>query len=357
MLTTPVALGELAAGDERPTQPGRDLHWVVQATCPAEWWVYLESCGGGFFHTPAGLTAGAPAGEPVFGCLLHGDEVIGVAAGVRSRCRFGLRPRHVYFPTVPAVVCLQRRDEALAALVEVLRIEGAAEVAVDSFDARWQPEVASGEAGTGARIEYVVRLKRDPDELARLYHKHSRRRLERGMRQGWYVRTLEGHEAQLALASVQEAAASRAAARGNTFQVVVPLAAGASSERGLRWGVTTYSAWDDGMPLATVLVGWANGRAYNLAGGSTSKGYASGAAAWLHWRIMCSLAEQGFTAYNLGGTPASAVLSTDPQHGLYRFKSSFGAELVSCRGVRRALRPTHLGLHRVARWVATRLRP
>ena len=111
------------------------------------------------------------------------------------------------------------------------------------------------------------------------------------------------------------------------------------------------------MLLATALVGWANRRAYYIAGGSTSIGYASGAAAWLHWRIMYSLAEEGFTAYNLGGTPASSVLPTDPQHGLYCFKSGFGAELVPCRSVRWALCPTHLGLHRVARWVATRLRP
>src|SRR5207247_106536 len=150
----PVALLELTVGGKSPpTRAGRDLRWVVQATCPPEWWMHLEGCGGGLFHTPAGLTAAAPPGEAVFGRLLDGDVVIGVAAGVRSRCRFGLRPRHVYFPTVPAVLSLPRRDEALAALVGVLRNEGAAEVAVDSFDARWQPAVAGGEAGTRARLE------------------------------------------------------------------------------------------------------------------------------------------------------------------------------------------------------------
>ncbi len=76
---------------------------------------------------------------------------------------------------------------------------------------------------------------------------------------------------------------------------------------------------------------------------------------WLHWRIMCHLTGAGFTTYNLGGTPATARLHDDPQHGLYRFKSGFGAEIVSRRSVRWTLSPVHVATHRLVNWVATRL--
>ena len=104
-------------------------------------------------------------------------------------------------------------------------------------------------------------------------------------------------------------------------------------------------------------MGWANRRAFYLIGGSTPAGYARDAAQWLHWRIMCALADMGFTHYNLGGTAASAVNSEDPAHGLHRFKTGFGAEVVSCRSVGWTLRPAHAQAHRVVRWVAAHVRP
>src|SRR6266516_3823322 len=207
MLTTPAELRGPAGVPATPldaapsaTPAVHDLRWITRDTCPAGWWVELERCGGGVFHTPAGLGAGAPSGEPLFAQLLHGDEIIGVAAGVRSGCRFARRSRHLYFPTVPAVICLPRRHEALSALVEALRADGAAEVGIDSFDARWQPDV-----GTAASAE---------------------------IRQGWTFQTLDGPEARKLLTTVQHAAAGRAAERGDPFQAILPPAAGAAQDGG-----------------------------------------------------------------------------------------------------------------------------
>src|SRR5256885_11071667 len=172
MLTTPVSLGGPAPRPVVPTagaaRGGATLRWLTQSQCPADWWIRVERCGGGFFHTPPGLDAGAPAGEPVFAQLWHGDEVVGVATGVRSRCRFGREPRHLYFPTVPALTGPPQGDEALGALVDTLRAERAVEVTVDSFDAGWQPHVTTGErVDSRDRVEYLVPLDADPDELAR----------------------------------------------------------------------------------------------------------------------------------------------------------------------------------------------
>jgi Acetyltransferase (GNAT) domain len=341
----------------RPPAPAAtDLRWITQGACPPDWWAHVERCGGGFFHTPPGLGAGAPVGEPVFAQLLHGADVVGVAAGVRSQCRLGRRPRHLYFPTAPALVAPSRADEALAALAQALRVEGAAEVGVDSFDAQWQPEVTPcASIETRDRVEYLVPLDRSADDLVRGCSKHHRRHLQNGIRQDWTFQTLDGPEARAVITAVQHAAADRAAERGDPFHATLPAAAGAATDGAAPWGVTTFSVWANGAPLAAALVGWAKPRAYYLVGGSTPAGYTCHAAVWLHWRIMCHLVGAGFTTYNLGGTPATARLPDDPQHGLYRFKSGFGTEIVSRRSVRWTLRPVHVAMHRLVNWAADRL--
>jgi lipid II:glycine glycyltransferase (peptidoglycan interpeptide bridge formation enzyme) len=97
--------------------------------------------------------------------------------------------------------------------------------------------------------------------------------------------------------------------------------------------------------LAAALVGWANRRAFYLIGGSTPAGYERDAAQWLHWRIMCALRVRGFAYYNLGGTPSSAAQAGDPAHGLYRFKTGFGPEVVSCRSLGWTLSEGHARAH------------
>jgi hypothetical protein len=332
--------------------------WVTQAACPPTWPLQLERVNGGFFHSPPGLTAGAPAGEPLYAELRAGDATLGLATGVWSRCTFNRRPRHVHFPTTPALLdAAGERDAVLGALVEVLQGAGAAEVTFDSFDAAWRPEASAGDAETRERLEFLVPLEPDPDGLARRCHKHHRRHLQQAPGRRWSFRPLDGPTGRAVLATVQQAAAGRAAQRGDPFQVMLPpLAEGAgSADGGAHWGATTFAISEGDTVLAAALVGWARRRGYYLMGGSTPAGYAANAAVWLQWRIMCYLAEEGFSTYNLGGTPVSAAASGDPQHGLYRFKSGFGAVIAPCRSVRWVLRPAHLGVHRVARWVARRL--
>jgi hypothetical protein len=340
-----------------PAEPRPGLRWVFTSRCPRGWRALLERSGGSVFHSPTGLAAAGPPGVPLFAELYQGDDVAGLAAGVASRCRLGFKARHFYFPTVPVVSEPSRRDEALDALVAQLRAAGAADVLVDSYDGAWQPAPRRA-AETRDRLEYVARLARTRDELASGCSKHHRRHIQRGERDGWARRALDGEEARGLLAAVQREASARAAERGDPFTAAMaPDVALTSPESGAPWGMVVWSAWQDATPLAAVLVGWANRRAFYLIGGSTAAGYERDAAQWLHWRIMCTLADHGFTHYNLGGTPASAASPGDPANGLYRFKTGFGAEVVSCRSVHWTLRPGHARAHRVVRWVAARLRP
>ena len=349
-LTRPVTVASRKASASRCS-----LRWTIASQCPPGWWTLLERSGGGVFHSPAGLAGGAPTGAALFAALQEGDETVGVAAGVAVRCRLAFGRRHFYFPTMPAVVDPARRGDALLALVEALRAAGAAELRVDSFDASWCPE-PSNATNASDRLEYAVRLGPSDQDLAGRFSKHHRRHVQRGDRDGWILRELEGEEAKRLLSTVQQEASARAAGRGDPFAAAQPnVRSSPLGAGGAPWGMTTFSAWHGEEPLAAALIGWANRRAFYLVGGSTPAGYERDAAQWMHWRIMCALRTRGFTHYNLGGTSASASQLGDPAHGLYRFKTGFGPEVVSCRSLGWTFSEGHARAHRLVGLLARRL--
>lgn len=325
------------------------LRWVLTPQCPAAWNQELARCRGGFFHAPPGLGAGAPRGEPVFATLLDGDEVLGLALGVRHACRLTSRPRHVYFPSLPALTPTVNPVEALNSLAEEFTPQAAVELTLDSFDARWTP--GSGLTGEGGspRLEYIVPLEGDADALARRCGTTHRRRVRRGEREGWVLRTLAPAEALALLAEIKRSPRARQAAEDGAVDLPAEAIAASSPDLRADWGVATFSAWRGETPLAAALVGWANRRGFYVLGGSTEDGYQCSAAVWLHWRIMALLGAAGYSVYNLGGTPATAVETADPQHGLHRFKAEFGAEVVERRGVLYRRRSAHLKAHELLR--------
>ena len=341
-----------------------DLRWIASDDRPADWPARIKRFGGAFHHSPAWLRTRAANGLPVFASLFAGDELIGIALGVRARCRISSQSRHYHFPTLPALGSFPRRDETLEALASYLHRQGAAEVRLGSFDACWMPSpTMAGHAR--ARLEYVVSLRAGPDGLASCCGRTHRSHLRRGDREGWELRILEGDEAMALLKECVGTAihrrlgwsqgllqaARRAEERGEGFAVQAPVedACGKIDELTAPWGVNTFSAWHDSKPLAAALVGWGGGRVFYISGGSTPEGYRRSVAVWLHWRIMCQFAERGFGAYNLGGTPESAARPENPAHGLFRFKRGFGAEIRQCRGAHRTLRRGHMWMHRLAR--------
>ncbi len=331
------------------------LQWLLDTECPPDWVAQLVRFGGGFFHSPVGLAVSKPEGAPLFARLLLGGEVAGIALGAEVKCRFGRVARHAYLPTLPALICLGRRDEALTMLAEALRERGAAEVIFDSFDARWQPGPSLPAPEHEPRQEYLLSLDGadDPATLARGFEEHHRRAASRGERAGWTMRSLSGRDAWALLWLVQMSAAKRQAAQSGGFPMAVPdEVLTTRPDPAAPWGLETFSAWDGPTILAGALVGWAGDRAFYVMGGSTPDGYRAAASVWLQWRIMSLLIERGCRNYSLGGSPAGAAASEHPAHGLYRFKTGFGTAVLPCRGARWEYRRGHLFTHDVARRMA-----
>lgn len=336
---------------------GPTARWELSDTLPMGWSRLLREYGGGFFHTPAAVGVSLPAGEPVYARLLRDGATVGVALATAVTCRFG--GRHLHLATLPTLRAGEEPDAALRGLLSALAERfHAAEVCVDSFDAGWIPRPVEGAVEGRLRHEYRLPLCADPEALAARFGRAHRRHLARGEREGWTFRSLCGDEAAAVLHAVQSAASDRATRRGDPFVVGTPAEAlrrhGAEPHRA--WGIRTFAAYAGDELLAAVLAGWGGGRAFYLVGGSTPEGYRRSAAVWLHWRVMALLAAHGCAAYDLGGTSASAAAPSDPAHGLFRFKTGFGAEVVPCRGLRLELAPLHLRAHRAAAG-ATRILP
>jgi hypothetical protein len=324
--------------------------WVLQDAPPPEWGTLLASCCGGFFHTPAGIGFSVRDGQPFYARLYVDRRVVGIAAGVGRTCRLAWRPAHVYLPTLPALIPTVPREPALDLLVATLARGGTAEITMDSYDATWRVPSPAGSVTLPARQEYRVDLMPSRDVRLSRLSDHHRRRLPRTEREGTMLRVLEGKAARDLLREVQRAAATRAISRGAPFVPALPPER-VEQAPGESWGTTTFSAWQGDTPLAAAHVGWSHGRAYYLIGGSTAAGYANSAAVWLHWVIMEQFADRGFTAYSLGGAPASAHDQSDPAFGLHRFKMGFGPTIMPCQGLRWRFGRGHLRMHQAADWV------
>lgn len=329
-----------------PDESTAPATWQLSSLAPPDWAEALSACGGTFFHAPPALEVSLPPGEPVYARLVAGARTLALALGVATRCRLSLRARHVRFAALPAAAPGVDRDRAAAELAGLLAARGMAEVGMESFGAR-------GEAGPGAgglpgrpRTEFVLPLAGGADALLMRMRGTHRRRVRHGQHAGWRMRVLRGDDALRLLSAVRETASERAAGRGDGFD---PGTAGApfgrAAERTAAWGIATFGAFDGDVPLAAAAIGWGGGCAYFLSGGSTPEGYRQSAAHWLQWRAMADLAAAGITHHDLGGVPGEAWRPDHPSHGLYEYKSGYGAEPAPCRGVRWAPGARHLRLH------------
>jgi hypothetical protein len=71
---------------------------------------------------------------------------------------------------------------------------------------------------------------------------------------------------------------------------------------------------------------------------------------------MCHLAEQDCDAYNLGATPATAALPSDPAHAECRLRAGLGAAVERRIRARWTLLPAHMAAHGSDRWSAPPVR-
>jgi len=331
--------------------------WSLHAACPAEWRQHIADCGGGYFHSSRGLLASAPPGEPVFFELWSGDELLGIATGVRYGNPGNATPRHVYFPTMPAIRSRRSREAALSALVDMLRDDGIAEVIFDSFDAQSVPGALLRATELRRRREYAVDLDASPEYLFSQLAPRHRRQIEHGDAAGWSCRVLRVDELRTPPTAVRPLALF-GIRRGESFASNLNnLATLAGADLNETSGATVFAGFRREKLFAAVLVGWANRRAYCLSGGCVPTGDECPESIWLHWRMLMTLRNAGFSRYNLGGSPLTAVNPAHPANGMHRFKMGFAPEVIECCSVRWALDDTLARIRRQTDWAEETRRP
>lgn len=234
------------------------------------------------------------------------------------------------------------RDDVLADLELVLRKRGVSEFQLNSFAYDGASPIHLAPLGyleTG-RSEFVLSLDQGIDAARRGIRPTLRNDVRRFDRSGVRCRARSDHGVVSALYSIEKETALRHSAQGKQGSSMREAAYEALWTLLIKTGrARVYLAEMDGVPIASVVIGRCGANGYCLYGGATPDGLAVNAPKGLLWFAIQQEYEHGVREFNLGGTPASAVQPNSLDHGLYKFKTGFGATERLCISGRKVLRP------------------
>lgn len=286
-----------------------------------------------------------------------GDDVVSAIVYLSSSSQWPLSR----WPTASAdcIPLASNREQGLVDLEILLRGLGVSEFQLNSFafDGGSPIHLAPLGYAERARYEFVLSLEQGIDAAWRGTRPTLRNDLRRFERSGVVCSTRSDHGIVSALHGIEQETALRHRAQGKE---VSPMRE-ASYE--LLWETlvaagraSVYLAEKEGEPIASVVIGRCGLKAYYLFGGATPAGLALNAPKGLLWfAIQCEY-EQKVREFNLGGMAASAAQPASLDHGLYKFKSGFGATERSCISGRKVFRPLLVNVQAHLRGVRQSLR-
>jgi Acetyltransferase (GNAT) domain len=326
---------------------GGDLRLVIEESVdPREWNSLVGLLDGQVFHSLeyASVLYGRANSLPFFARAFDSGSCVALCCGGLEHSRIpvvGTYLQQAHLSATPVVRGAAFAD-VIEALKQALKRRGAIALLSDSYGA--SPGLAWPRADLVAesrRAEFLLDLTPGRDVLWQRLDKKRRATIRKCDTQGWVLRRGNAPSDLESLADLMAGSSHRARARtGEPFDA-------SPRDRLLRiWrylvapGLATfYSADVDGERLSGNLVTLHNGKAYNLLAGSSSRGFAAGAASWLYWRITTDLLDRGFREFNLGGVDPDGAEAGRSGHGLFQFKKSFGARLVPCSSPHYVLAP------------------
>jgi len=312
---------------------------VESGAVPApEWEARVAACGGNPLHLPALHFAEHDPERLIQLQFRHGSDVVACAVGFglsRRVWRFALRPHVLLFPTAPAIARTELARDVHAALVAFARDRGFGRLVV-------QPASSPGLTAvdflapyaSGALVEFVLDLTREPEEIRMGMHKIHRKNVRRARASGLVVQEDSSLDGLLRLREMQLVSSQRAAEREHGFAV-----------RDAGWfrrlhehvyaagvGHVLFARQGD-EPVAALAYAAAARRALTVRSGSLPQGYETRAMYLLYDELIHTLQAQGVVELNLGGVPHGAADPTHPQFGLHEFKAGFGGAACIRAGV------------------------
>lgn len=301
-------------------------------SAPPCWDENLRAAGGVVFHSRAwaDYKIHESGGEPLFCLWRDGEAAVGQALAIRKpprSSRLGSLVGKLAFDSPPAGPAAGA--DFVAPLLEWCRGERAiAEVELGSFDAvgRWLP----GELPRRrSRCEFVLPAGAADDVWVQM-RQLARRKVKRAQKADHEVRPLPGPEGARAFADVYaltEARLQRSRDYDPGFELdrdAFATALGSLVDSGAGRLYGSYRG--DRLEAGTVFTTFGE-RAYMIYSGATDEGREVGAPFLVMFDALRDLRESGFTTINLGGAAGDAADPGSSEHGLFQFKTRFGAEV------------------------------
>lgn len=278
--------------------------------------------------------------RPCFLESRHGDDAIVAIVYVSSSNRWPLSR----WPAASAdcIPIANDRARAIAAIETVLRRRGVSEFLLNSFAYDDATPVHLAPLGyvEKARYEFALSLGQGIDKVWSGLRPTMRNDIRRFGRTGVACHARADQGLVSALHGIEKETALRHRAQGKPGNPMRESTYEALWQYLVQTGrARVYLAEKDGVSLSSVVVGVCGTNAYYLYGGSTVEGLALNAPKALLWFAIEQEYGEGVRDFNLGGMAATAAQADSLDHGLYKFKTGFGATERACISGRKVLRP------------------
>lgn len=302
---------------------------ITDTFSPAPWEAVVSACRGNPLHLPAVHRPAYDAGALRFLVFRDGEETAACALGLATvprLARLRRRGAELLLPTPPAA--LRDTPAVMESLIDAVRGAGYRRLVVGTSAGRSYLDAPGLAPHVTTRIvEFVLDLRREPEEILSAMHKVHRKNVRRAERAGITVAAEPTLDALLALRSMQEVAAERSRQKGGGFRVQPAAYFEKLHRHVFSPGIgELWVARREGSIVAALAYLGTGETAMTVRSGSTPDGYETRAMYRLQAAVIDRARERGFTKLNLGGVPEAAAEDGHPEHGLYDFKKGFGAQ-------------------------------
>ena len=227
---------------------------------------------------------------------------------------------------IPSMPDISEDNPFWQALMDFCRKKGISDLSVNSFGSQGGLiPVLPREQNRKTRWEYIIDLK-TPDIIKKMSKLHVRK-IKRAQKFSVKMRRMSNQQAVEAHAQLISLSMQRRKDRGEQVTTAVPME---NISRLINAGAgEVFQAVLADKVISSNLILLAEKAGYNHSGGTSPEGMDCGASHFLFYEIACALRDEGMEILNLGGTD-----DPDPNSGLVRFKTGFGAEKIKLEAAR-----------------------
>lgn len=278
--------------------------------------------------------------RPLFMENSQGDDTFAAVVYLSSSSKWPLSR----WPTASAdcIPLANDRAAAIAEIERVLRYQGVSEFHLNSFAYDGASPIQLAPLGyvENARYEFALSLEQGLEATWHGMRPTLRNDIRRFERSGVECRVRSDDGIVSALHGIEQETALRHRAQGKPGNPMREATYRALWEHLVKTGRTrVYLAERDGVAIASVVIGVCGTNAYYLYGGATPDGLSLNAPKGLLWFAFQQEYAEGVREFNLGGMSAMAAQPESIDHGLYKFKTGFGACERTCISGQKVFRP------------------